>query len=149
MTRAHILATSLALLLASPALFADDVSEAENLLCTAVQVAKCLADGGECTSLPPWELNVPQFIEIDLGNRRLNTTRASGQNRSTPIKTLEREGGLIILQGLENGRAFSFVIAEETGMASIAVARDGLAVTVFGACTPMPAASGPAGGDGE
>jgi hypothetical protein len=37
------------------------------------------------------------------------------------------------------GRAFSFVIVEKTGMASIAVAREGMTVSVFGACTPMPA----------
>ncbi len=36
----------------------------------------------------------------------------------------------------EQGRAFSFVVVEETGMVSIAVARDGVTVSVFGACTP-------------
>ena len=75
---------------------------------------------------------------MDLAAKTLSTTAASGENRSTPIKNLEREEGMIILQGYENGRAFSFVIAEEDGMASIAVARDGLSVAVFGACTPMP-----------
>jgi hypothetical protein len=30
------------------------------------------------------------------------------------------------------------VIAEEDGMASVAVARDGLSVAVFGVCTPLP-----------
>ena len=130
---------ALAVLLTAAPLLADDVSEADKLLCTAVQVTRCFADG-DCVISPPWELNVPQFIEVDLVDKRLSTTRASGQNRSTPIKNLEREDGLIFLQGVENGRAFSFVITEETGMVSIAVARDGLAVSVFGACTPMPAA---------
>ena len=91
-----------------------------------------------CSNEPPWKLDIPQFIEVDLDERTLSTTEASGENRSTPIKNLEREEGLIILQGYEKGRAFSFVIAEEDGMASIAVARDGLNVAVFGACTPMP-----------
>ena len=131
----------LALLLASAPLAADDLTGADRFLCSSAQVTACFALG-ECVSLPPWELNVPQFIEIDLGEMTLSTTAASGEDRSTPIKNLEREDGpgrasLIFLQGVENGRAFSFVITEETGMASIAVARDGLAVTVFGACTPM------------
>lgn len=47
----------------------------------------------------------------------------------------ERVEGLIYLQGIEGGRAFSFVIHEATGRLAAAIARDGLAVTVFGACT--------------
>jgi hypothetical protein len=42
------------------------------------------------------------------------------------------------LQGLEKGRAFSIVIAEDTGRASFAVATNGFSVAAFGACTPMP-----------
>jgi hypothetical protein len=48
-----------------------------------------------------------------------------------------REEGKIFLQGIEKGRAFSFVIEEPSGEASIAVARQGLTVSVFGACTPI------------
>lgn len=34
-----------------------------------------------------------------------------------------------------SGRAFSFVIDEATGHMTVAVSRDGLSVSVFGACT--------------
>ena len=137
MKRIPAIALALAVLLASAPLAADDLTGADSLLCTAVQVTVCTANG-ECQVAPPWELNVPQFIKVDLKDKKLGTTEASGENRTTPIKNLEREDGLIFLQGVENGRAFSFVIAEDTGMASIAVARDGLTVAVFGACTPTP-----------
>ncbi len=110
-----------ALLVAAP-LPADDLTGAERFLCTAVQVKACY-DDGECLIVPPWELNIPQFIEVDLEARTLATTEASGQNRSTRIKNLERHAGQLVLQGFENGRAFSFLITEETGMASIAVAQ--------------------------
>ena len=123
------------LLLASSPLLADDLSGANKLLCTAVQATICSPDG-DCLIGPPWNWNIPQFIEIDLVRKKLNTTKASGENRSTPIKNMERNDGAIFLQGVEGGRAFSFVIDEETGMASIAVARDGITVSVFGACTP-------------
>ena len=133
------LGATIALVLVSAApLAADDLTGADRFLCTAAQVTACY-DDGECLTLPPWELNVPQFIEVDLEARTLSTTKASGQNRSTPIANLEREKGQIVLQGYENGRAFSFLITEKTGMASIAVAREGLGVSIFGACTPMPA----------
>ena len=124
----------LALSAAAP-LMADDLRGTDRILCTAVQATVCFADG-ECFAGPPWNWNVPEFIEIDLKKQTLSTTEASGENRSTPIKHLERADNVIYLQGVERGRAFSFVINEETGRASIAVARAGVAVSVFGSCTP-------------
>jgi hypothetical protein len=119
---------------------ADDLTGQDRMLCTAVEATRCM-ESGTCTSELPWNLNIPQFIEVDLKAKTFSTTKASGENRSTPIRTVSREDGLIILQGFEAGRAFSFVIHEESGMASVAVARDGLTVSIFGACTPMPQAS--------
>jgi len=140
LNRSRLSTIGLGLLLAvlvAPALQADDLTGSKHFLCSAVEVTVCTLLG-ECTSQPPWNLNVPQFIEVDLEKNRLSTTEASGENRSTPIKNLERDGDLLFLQGVENGRAFSFVIAQQDGLASIAVARDGLSVSVFGSCTPMP-----------
>lgn len=116
-------------------LFADDLTGSNEILCTAVLANVCTSEG-ECLSGPPWNWDIPQFIEIDLSKKTLSTTKASGENRSTPIKNVERDNGLIFLQGVEGGRAFSFVISETDGMVSVAVARDGFAVAVFGACTP-------------
>ncbi len=126
----------LTLLIASTAVPADDLTGAKVFLCTTATASQCSADG-ECTGGPAWNLNIPQFIEVDLAKKTLSTTKASGENRTTPIKNLEREDGLIILQGAENGRAFSWVIIEETGMATVSVAIDGQGIVVFGACTPM------------
>jgi len=117
---------------------ADDLTGQQEFLCTAVQVNVC-NDDGECSSDQPWNLNIPQFIEVSLKDKRLSTTKASGEARSTPIKNMERGDGLIVLQGFENGRAFSFLITEKTGMLVVSVAREGKAVAVFGACTPMAA----------
>jgi hypothetical protein len=118
----------------APAL-CDSLAGADRILCSASTVIMC-SDDGDCVMDSPTELNIPQFIEIDLKGKRLSTTRASGQNRSTPILAMSRDGGQIILQGNEKGRAFSFVISETTGMVSVAVARHGISVSVFGACTP-------------
>ena len=123
--------------LAPPAkVSADDLTGAQSVLCTPVQVNVCTTDG-DCESDAPWELNIPQFLELDFKGKMMSTTKASGENRSTPIKVLERENGLIFIQGIEQGRAFSFVISESTGMLSVAVARDTKVVSVFGACTPL------------
>jgi hypothetical protein len=130
------------LCLAAVPLQADDLTGAERLLCSSLQVT-ISGEDGTCKVDQPWNLNVPQFFEVDLKTGRLSTTAASGENRATTVDSIKREGGLIILQGFENGRAFSFLIAEETGLVTVAVARDGLGVTAFGACTPMPPPTDP------
>ena len=118
------------------AAMADDLKGADAILCTAVQATVCFVDG-DCEIGTPWSWNIPQFIEIDFKKKVLRTTVASGENRQTPFKNIEREAGLIFLQGVERGRAFSFTIEEDTGMTSIAVARSGVTVSIFGACTPL------------
>jgi hypothetical protein len=118
---------------------ADDLTGHQRLLCSASHTTICYADG-ECDSGPAWSWDVPQFIEVDLENKRLSTTKASGESRTTPILNLQRESGHIVLQGYENKRAFSFLIDEKTGWVTVAIARKDVAVSVFGACTPKTSA---------
>ena len=127
---------SIAALMTTAPLCADDLHGADNLLCAAVETTVCDADG-QCVSEPAWNWDVPQFLEIDLKKRVLATTAASGENRSTPIRDQERSDGKIFLQGIERGRAFSFVINEQSGIAAIAIALDEATITVFAACTPL------------
>ena len=115
---------------------ADDLTKQDLILCTAVTAMHC-HDDGDCVVDVPWNLNIPQFIQVNLKDKKLSTTKASGENRSTPIGNLIREGGQIVLQGFEGGRAFSFVINEASGLLSVGVASDGKVVSVFGACTPL------------
>jgi hypothetical protein len=120
---------------------ADDLTGSDRFLCVPVQATVCVEDG-ECVVELPWNVNIPQFIEVDLRAKRLATTEASGQNRETTIEHLNRVDGNIVFHGFEMGRAFSWVIDERTGRVTAAVATDGIAVAVFGACTPLD-------GDGE
>ncbi len=121
-------------LLASGMAMADNLEGSDDLLCAAAQVQICF-ENGECFSVAPWELSIPDFVVIDTKAKTVSTTKASGQNRSSPFTSVERSDGVIYLQGLEGQRAFSFVIEESSGHMTVAIARDGLSVTVFGACT--------------
>jgi hypothetical protein len=120
-----------------PAAQADDVSGAERLLCASMEATRCYFDACEVGDPVTW--NIPQFVEIDLVGKSIRTTAASAQNRATPITTLVREDGLIVIQGLEGGRAFSFVIHEASGELNAAVAAADSSTVVFAACTPLPA----------
>ena len=124
----------LALLFALPA-SADVLKNVERLLCVPGPVSHCVTGSGCNIGLPEDE-NVPEFIEVDLKRKTLSATRASGENRSTPIQNKLHEAGYIYLQGVEGGRSFSMVISESTGDLTFVVAADGETATMFGACTP-------------
>ena len=121
------------LLLAGTA-YADPLTGVDKFVCAASQVQICV-EADTCYSASPWELDVPEFVVIDLKKNTISTTKSSGDNRSTAFNKATRDEGKIYLQGVEGGRAFSFVIDEATGFISVAVARDGFVVSIFGSCT--------------
>lgn len=128
--------SALGLLCAGTA-WADDLTGEDEFLCASASVVVCF-DDGVCEAVAPWELDVPQFINVDLDKRSLSTTKASGEDRTTMVDTVKRSDDKIYLQGVDRARAYTFVIDEETGFLTVAVVRDDLSVTVFGACTPTP-----------
>jgi hypothetical protein len=117
---------------------ADDLTGAGKFLCSAGSTSVC-CDDGQCASGAADELDLPQFIEIDVTAKRMSTTKASGLNRTTTITNLTRVDGLIIMQGVENTRAYSISINEKTGELAAAIAAPWCSITAFGICTPMPA----------
>ena len=119
------------------AAFADDLAGRDRFLCSAGTVTAFTEDGYRIKAAP-FDFNIPQFVEMDLQARRLSTLQASGQDRSTDIKYVERTGGHIVLQGVEEGRTFSWLIDESMGLVTVAIAVDGFNIAVFGACTPLP-----------
>jgi hypothetical protein len=125
-----------ALILIAGVAAAEDLTGVDRFICSSAQAQICL-ETGECYAAIPWELDVPDFIVVDLDRKTVSTTEASDLNRSSEFSKVEKSNGIIYVQGIEDGRAFSFVIHESTGHMTAAIARDGLSVTVFGACTDV------------
>ncbi len=113
----------------------DNIAGADRFLCSALQATVCLADG-DCAIVAPADLNIPQFIEVDAKAKSLATTAASGENRKTTAASVNRTDERLVMQGYENGRAFSLLVREATGQASFASVADDRSVIVFAACTP-------------
>jgi hypothetical protein len=113
---------------------ADNLEGVNEMICAAAQVQICI-ENDTCYATTPMELGVPDFVIINTKKKTISTTKSSGQNRSSSFTSVMKNDGLIYLQGIEDERAFSFVIDEGTGRMTVAVARDGISVTVFGACT--------------
>jgi hypothetical protein len=113
---------------------ADNLDGVSRMLCAAAQVQICI-ENDICYTSSSYELDIPDFVIIDTDKKTISTTRASQLNRSTAFTSYLKDDGTMYLQGVEGGRAFSFVIDIETGRLTAAVARDGIAVNVFGVCT--------------
>ncbi len=128
------LAIATAGLLAGGLAQADNLSGVDEMICAASQVQICI-ENDTCYSATPAELGVPDFVVIDTKKKTISTTKSSDENRSTSFTSVSKSDGLLYLQGVEGERAFSFVIDEATGRMTVAVSRDGVAVSVFGACT--------------
>ena len=121
-------------ILACSMAIAENLEGTDELLCAAGNAQICF-ENGECFPVAPWELGIPDFVVIDTKAKSISTTKASGENRTSPFSSVDRSDGLIHLQGREGHRVFSFVIEEASGHMTAAIVRDGFSVTVFGVCT--------------
>lgn len=121
-------------LLAFAPVLAENISDADRIICSPADIKLCF-ENGECFDTTPWEIDIPEFLVIDLKKKTISTTKVSGQDRSTTFTALERIDGILYMQGIESDRAFSFVVEEMTGILTASVARYGVSMSVFGACT--------------
>jgi hypothetical protein len=119
---------------------ADDLTGVDRFICSAGSVSAC-CDDGECASGTAAELGVPQFLVFDLVQKRVETTKASRLNRKTVLDNVKRADGQIAVQGIDNDRAYSFIIDEKSGglSATVAIPEAGCNVVGFGWCTPLTA----------
>ena len=57
---------------------ADNLAGADRFLCASSRVVRCYS-AGDCDSGPPWEWNMPSFIQVDLKKKTLSTPPASAE----------------------------------------------------------------------
>jgi hypothetical protein len=105
------------------------------LLCAPSTVLEC-GEVGECRRATAEDANLPRFVKIDVGQRMVSAVGDSA--RTSPIVTVERADQNLVLQGGQNGRGWSAVIAGDTGLLSFSVTAPGVGFVVFGACMPLP-----------
>ena len=105
------------------------------LLCVPIEITECDV-GGKCYVGTAEEVNLPQFIRIDLKEKLLRGVSETA-DRTTPIDFLERENNRMVLHDGQKGRGWTAVISEETGKLSATISEEGTAFIIFGACTAL------------
>ena len=113
---------------------ASDFDGSKPLLCAVIEEFDCTS-GEECLSGSPQSINIPQFLRIDFKEKVITGDRGDGEIRSTTVNNMERVDGKMILQGIQNGKAWSMVITEATGKMTVTAADDQVGFVVFGVCT--------------
>ena len=121
-------------LMACAAAQADNVTDTDRILCSTSTIMLCVEDG-LCFPISVLDADAPQFLIIDTKKKIVSTTEASGDKRESAVANIFSDSGRTFLQGIENNRAYSILIEEELGRFSAAIARDGITLSVFGACT--------------
>jgi hypothetical protein len=104
------------------------------MLCAVIDVVECDRGAG-CESLEAADIGLPPFLRVDVSGKALEATDGSG--RKTPIhsSTLVKERERLLVQGGEQGRAWSVVIAQKTGAMTAAIVDHHGGFLISGACT--------------
>jgi hypothetical protein len=104
------------------------------LICSVIEVFECSLEQ-DCIEGTVESMNIPQFVRIDFAMNKISTTEEIKEKRESPINNFDRADGMLILQGIQNGRGWSMVIAEETGKMTATASGGGGGFVIFGACT--------------
>jgi hypothetical protein len=100
------------------------------MLCALNSVVECTRRG-DCERSTAEEAQVPPFVRIDVGKRLLSSVDGA---RTTPIVSVQRANGRLMVQGMQNERVWGAVINEQTGQMSATVGEDDGAIVMSGAC---------------
>lgn len=100
------------------------------MLCVLTAVMEC-STRGECERRTAQDAHVPPFIRVNVP--QLVLTSIDGR-RTSPIATIQRADGRLMLQGAQNGRVWGAVIDQTTGQMSASVTEHDGAFVLTGAC---------------
>ena len=90
-------------------------------ICSVVHYQECYS-GGECFDAPIDDPgDTPGFMTIDREAGVVHASEPRFSDRSSPILTSTEEEGRIMLTGVQDGRAWSITVVEETGAMSLAI----------------------------
>ncbi len=117
------------------ALAADKDKSAE-IICSMSSVIEC-DEFKDCVESSSEEINIPRFIKIDLIGKTMSDASVKDGAKKSNIRTLIRQDGEIIMQGAENGRAFSVVVNEMSGKCTATISEDSFGFILFGSCMAL------------
>lgn len=106
------------------------------VVCAINETFDC-ASGGQCVADFPEAINLPRLIRFDFAAKKAFATQANSDERASPIGLQESREGALMLEGVQNGFAWSMAISQESGDMSLTIAGGGGGYVVLGSCMAM------------
>lgn len=107
-----------------------DFDGSRPLICAPTDAVQ-VVPGEPIVRARPRDIGAPTFLRVDIAARQI-----SGPKRVTPIKSIERDGHQILLQGTELGFGWTFALDQQQGDMTLTFADHVGAVVLTGSCTP-------------
>ena len=118
-------------LLSCPSVWAGDFDGSKPLLCATIEGHAC-DPGFACERALPADLGAPRFLSIDFTKNII-----AGPIRATPIVSMSKAQGQILMQGTELDYAWTVVLDTSDGEITLTLANRHDALVLFGDCTAM------------
>ena len=116
---------------------ADNFDGAAPLICATVESFDC-APNSSCIKDSPESIALPRFIRLDFTAKTVVADRiGGGEPIKAEIATQQVQEGHLLLQGMQNGNAWSMAVTQATGDMSLSIVSHGVGFVVFGHCTGL------------
>lgn len=123
-------------------LMAGDFDGSVTLLFASQEVYECSLGNG-CKEIEAEDIDLPSFLIINFEKKTITAPPESGRKAITKIERIEEKGGVLYIQGaedgyegVEDGVGWTLTIEEDSGKGVLTGAMPGAAFVVFGICTP-------------
>jgi hypothetical protein len=114
---------------------AADFDGGKNLRCFVGEIQECEQALG-CAGVTAADADIPVFVVVDFKAKKLSGTTPEGRSAESPIQRVAKDGGVVAIQGMENGRAWSARIDAAGALTAVVADRKG-AFVLYGACLPL------------
>ncbi len=129
MRRLLVIAVCISTGLLPSALAAAALDGSAPMLCALTSAVEC-PNGGQCERRTVGE-DIPIFWRVNVPQRLLTSLDGT---RSSPIANVQRENGLLMLQGMQNGKVWGVAIDEGSGQMAATVGEADGGMVLAGAC---------------
>lgn len=128
----HVIRTAItaSLCIAGSLAQAADFDGTKTLICAPVEAMDCVAGEG-CARGIPDDIGAPAFMRIDFAKKAI-----VGPKRTSSIRSMDKSGGQLLLQGIEIDHAWALAL-DAQGKMTATLANGAGAFVLFGSCTPL------------
>ncbi|MDN0077166.1 hypothetical protein QU481_20195 [Crenobacter sp. SG2303] len=109
--------------------YAADFDGSKPLLCATVDAHECFS-GLVCQRSQPSDLGTPKFLSINFAKKTI-----AGPKRATPILFMSKDQNQILMQGTEQGYAWTIALDTSDGTMTVTMVNREDTLVLFGNCT--------------